>query len=64
MKTRTITVHIKAGPEIYVTLMRALNNGTDYEGSHVMQYSEYRNKEGQLVGEFTVYAVERSADHE
>lgn len=57
METRVTTVNIKAEPVRYKALMHALHNNTDYEGWHVMQYTECRNNEGVLVGQFSL--VER-----
>jgi hypothetical protein len=54
MKTRTITVNIRQQPELHEALMYAMNSGTDYNGWHVMQYSEFRGREGQMVAEFTL----------
>ena len=47
-----IRVCIEKEPELYEELMSATMNHTQYEGCYVMQYSEYRGDEGQMMGEF------------
>ena len=52
MNNRVIKVCIEKEPELYEELVSATMNHTQYEGSYVMQYSECRGGEGQMIGEF------------
>jgi len=60
MKTYTIRVHIHKQPDLYQELLKATMHHTEYEGSYVMQYSEHRGREGQMVAEFILREIEKS----
>ena len=61
MKTRVITVTIHKERELYEALLSAAMNRTEYDGCYVMQFSEHRNNEGQMVGEFTMREEESNS---
>ena len=52
MNTRIVTVSIKQERELYDTLLSATMNHIEYDGCYVMQYTEHRGKDGQMVAEF------------
>jgi hypothetical protein len=52
MKTRLIQVSIKQERELYDTLLSATMDHTEYDGCYVMQYTEHRGKDGQMIAEF------------
>jgi hypothetical protein len=54
MNNRVIRFCIEEQPELYEELISATTNHTLYEGCYVMQYSEHRGSEGQMIGEFTL----------
>lgn len=49
---RTITINIEQEPELYKELESAMVEHREYDGCYIMQYSEYRNSEYQLIGEY------------
>jgi hypothetical protein len=54
MKTQVITVSIKKERELYDTLLSATMNHAEYDGCYVMQYTEHRGNDGQMVAVFTL----------
>jgi hypothetical protein len=54
MSHRVIRVCIGKEPELYEELIAATTNHTLYEGCFIMQYSEHRGYEGEMIGEFTL----------
>lgn len=57
MKTRTIKVNIRTEPELYEALLSATMNHTHYDGCYIMQYSECRGSDGQMVAEFMLHEI-------
>ncbi len=56
-----IVVNIDKERELYEALLSAAMNHTPYDGCYVMQYSEHRDSEGQMVGEFTLREEESNS---
>jgi hypothetical protein len=52
MNKRVIRVCIEKEPELYKELESAMVEHREYDGCYIMQYSEYRNSEYQLIGEY------------
>jgi hypothetical protein len=52
MNTREIKVCIEKEPALYNELFSAMVECREYDGCHVLQYSEYCNGEGWMIGEF------------
>lgn len=52
MINRVIKVCIDKAPELYGELESAMMNHTQHEDCYVMQYSEHRDSEGRMIGEF------------
>jgi hypothetical protein len=59
MNTRTIRVNINKEKALYDELISAGLNNTEYEGCYVMQWSEHRGDNYQMVAEFML----RESDH-
>ena len=52
MNTRVIKVRIDREQALYDELMSAMMEHRQYEGGYIMQCSEHRGNEGQMVAEF------------
>ena len=50
--TRVIKFNIEQDPELYDELMSAMMEHREYDGCYIMQFSESRGDELQMVGEF------------
>lgn len=59
MNTRTIRVSISKEKALYEELVSAMMSHTEYDGCYVMQYSEHRGGEGQMVAEFMLRECEK-----
>ncbi|MGB5473085.1 MAG: hypothetical protein WBQ78_06385 [Gammaproteobacteria bacterium] len=57
MKTRVILANIHEERKLYETLLSATMNHTKYDGCYVMQYSEHRDREGQMMAEFLLREI-------
>ena len=52
MSIREVKVCIEKEQALYNELYSAMMDHREYDGCYVMQYSEYRSSEGQMMGEF------------
>lgn len=52
MKTRLIKLNIVQDQALYDELMSAMMEHREYDGCYIMQFSESRGDELQMVGEF------------
>jgi len=54
MEMRVIRAGIEKERELYEALLSATMNHKEYDGCYVMQYSEYRETDGQMIGVFVL----------
>ena len=59
MNTRIIRISIVREQALYDELMSAMMEHREYEGGYIMQCSEHRGGEGQMVAEFTLRDAKR-----
>lgn len=62
MNKRMIRVNIEQEQDLFERLMYAKQSYTKYEDCYIMQYSEHRGDEGQMIGEFMLRAAEGERD--
>jgi hypothetical protein len=62
MNERMIRINIAQEQELFERLMYAKQSYTKYEDCYIMQYSEHRGDEGQMIGEFMLRAAEEERD--
>ena len=59
MNTRVIRVSIQREQALYDELMSAMMEHRQYEGGYIMQCSEHRGNQGQMVAEFMLRDAEQ-----
>ena len=59
MNTRVIKVRIDREQALYDELMSAMMEHRQYEGGYIMQCSEHRGNQGQMVAEFMLRDAEQ-----
>jgi len=59
MNTRVIKVSIETEQALYDELMSAMMEHRQYEGGYIMQCSEHRGNQGQMVAEFMLRDAEQ-----
>ena len=58
MNERMIRINIEQEQDLFERLMYAKQSYTKYEDCYIMQYSEHRGDEGQMIGEFMLRKAE------